>query len=447
MTKCKTIDNEPNWNKILETKKSVRNYLSRRVAELTNEIKDQPVTLEKSHVLHRINWVAQIIYHTLGTIVFLIGKLIAKMGKSKSLYHTCQIKFFNHGTKLYSRAKGLESPSALLVKSHNGFNLNKSKIPFRTDLIYNRESFDMAKIEGNCYGTCYLFNLLYLEGKKKFPDLSDRELLIKISHFMRDGALPEASIIQLIPEDNTRKHLSTFYPEVNELMHIRPEERQLERIDIMKSEAMKEGIEKLKMLKIGIPYQLTTRTSITGNLHATLVIRTGEEEFYWFDPCRGLTFFNGKEGIKKLLRLWEYGTQQKCEISDLDKCQTRIDQSTDDFIRRHNLNASQAELLKNVESQIKERKSWDQILNMQDIKDQQNLVRHYFETYREHVNYLREFQFAFGHIKGIFLTPMQHSIVGRRANKSQTVKCYYWEKNRENEPLECPVSETPNERF
>lgn len=427
------------WNQRFKSKDSLKNYLSHRIVELTDELKDQPLKLEQTGACSRLKWIAQLIYHAWGVIVFSLGKLIGKMCRSDKLRHRCQIKFFNHGTKLYSRAKALECSKELLVKSHNGFNLSRSKVVLRRDINYNGKRFDMSTIKGNCLGTCYLFTLLYLKGKKKFPNLTDREILLKIAHLMRHGALPEASIVQLMPSEDLRDHLASFYPEVEQHLKIRPEKRHLERIDITKDEPKTERITKLKSLKSGVPYQLTTRTGITGGLHATLLFRTGEAEFFWYDSCRGLTAFQGEKGMKKLLNLWDYGKQQKCEKSDLNRVQKLVDNTTVDFNKRHNLNGNQVGLLTNIETQIKTGKSWEQIEKIAGVEPQKNLVRHYFETHRENINIQNDFKYHFGRAKGVFLTPMLHSIVGRNNHHDQNVMCHYWRENRVDQPLECPL--------
>lgn len=435
---------EPDWGAHLKTKESFSSYLSRRVEDLAIELKEQPTRLEKTKVAERFVWIAKLIYHTLCTIVFLIGKLIAKIGKSKKLSHNCKIHFFNHGTKLYSRAKALLSPKELLVKSHNGFNLNRSNVAFRRDLQYNSTPLDMSSISGNCFGICYLFSLLYIEGKQKFPDLSDRELLIKISHLMRDGALPESSIVQLLDPDDVREHLSNFLPEAGELFKIRPESRQLDRIDILKSEIKGKnpvGIDKLKEVRVGVPYLLITRTGITGNTHSTLLIRTGNKAFYWFDSCRGLTSFEGDKGMKKLLRLWEYGTQQKHEKEDLIRAQKALVRLIDDFVKRHNLNDHEKQLLKKVEEYAKAGKPWNKIVELKSVKEQKNLVRHFFDTFLEGANRKEAAVYDQGLISGVLLTPFLHGIIGKYPSHDQKVRCYYWKEDRkeEEELLKCTV--------
>lgn len=432
----------PNWNEILHTKESCRNYLSFRVHELTNQIQDQPQTLEKTSACYRVVWVAKIVYHLGGTVVFSLAKIFSKMCRASDLYNRCQVRFFNHGTKLYALVKALSCSNQLLVKTHNGFNLNRSNISLKNDLKYNGKPFHLSETKGNCFGSSYLFYLLYLEGKKKFPNLSDRELLIKIAQFTKEGALPEASIFQFIPDNDTIEHLLSFYPTNENLFKTRPENRHLERIDIMDFEAEKtssQGVEKLKMLRVGVPYSLTTRTWITGRLHNTLVIRAAEEEFYWFDPSCGLRAFTGEAEMKKLLILWEFGTQQKCEKAAINQAQKRIDGLTDDFIQRHNLDAPEIKVVKELTEHIKEGKSWNEIQSIPGVKDHEQLAQHYFETYREDVNRLQKVHFDYGKPKGVFLTPMEHQVIGKVLAKSQSVRCYYWNENRKDEPYKCPV--------
>ncbi|HSN66705.1 MAG TPA: hypothetical protein VLS94_08695 [Fusibacter sp.] len=63
---------EPDWNSLLSTEKNAVTYLSGRIKELTAALNEVPINLEKTSLLHRVKWVAEIAYHTLRLILFAV---------------------------------------------------------------------------------------------------------------------------------------------------------------------------------------------------------------------------------------------------------------------------------------------------------------------------------------------------------------------------------------
>lgn len=355
------------WNRVLETPSSVKKYLNKRVDILTDELQDIQPQYEKTTVLHRIKWVAQILYHTARVIFYSLGKVFATIIRSKTLLRKCSLQFYDATCRIGSRVLSFSCHRELLIATHSGHDFSRSKISNYQDLIYDGKPFDVSNTTGNCAGVQRLFTLLYLKGRIKFSEMDAGDLIRKIAQLLSKGVHPESAILQQLQCSQMNRELfSELSEECLKLSQIEPEHRKLSFIYFQKPETQDDippSIEKLRKLDLHRPYFLTTRSNLVSVLHATALIRTGEDEFYSFDSLRGLTFFSGVEKMEKLVRLWDYGPRTRGEKKLIQAYTKTLDDHIVDFKKRYNVSAENALILDEVDTMMKQGILFDEIID------------------------------------------------------------------------------------
>lgn len=429
---------EPDWHGILESHSSLNNYLKARVDLLTDELLTLHPRYEKTTLPHRIKWIAQIIYHSARVIFYTLGKGLATCICSRALHRKCSILFFDAATRLYSRYCEFSCHQELLIKGHNGPNLERSKIAFKTDLEYNGSPFDASNLTGNCAGMQLLFTLLFLRTKLRFPDIDSKTLIEKIATLLSNGALPEAMVLQ--PLQNSKEVRELFvelFDECHTLLEIRPEKRELDCLFLDKSETT---IDKLQTLTLDKPYFLTTRTWITGRCHSTCLIRTGQKEYYWYNSVFGLAVFSGASEMKKLINLWGYGPLTEGERQVLQHNKITMECYPYTFCERHKLSSKQASLVKQVDEMMKRGATWEKVKKDLASPENTTLLQHYFQDRSEiETLYLGATETIAPPMEAALL-PYSYAIVSRNYGKGQGVKCHSFSgENHAWEDQPCPL--------
>lgn len=294
------------WGQILETEKTTLSFLDKRVKEITEQLKSQTVTYEKTNALQRIKWVAQIIFHSLRLIGFFLLEKSVCLFRLEKLQRRFSIKVSDALMRIGALAFRFKCHKELLIASHNSHNLKASKLYLERNIKMDGVPFDTLQQIGKCWGSISLFTALFLKAREMYPATPMNELIIKIGSLFKHGAPPEASILQNMQGSRGRTTSKLFSRLFNDFKEYCNGDKKYESLTISKKEITQDplsSIEKFNQLEIGKPYHILNRVL---GLHSSLIIRTDSKEFFFFDPNVGLSIFNGDNRIRRLPKMPGY---------------------------------------------------------------------------------------------------------------------------------------------
>lgn len=357
MNNVSNFSEQPDWHKILKTKDSAQSFLSKRITDLAGKLEFQKFSYEKTNLLHRIKWVAQIVFQALRVIVFFILKTCSF--KSKKIERRYLIKLSDATLRLASLTFRFKCANELLISSYNSHNLKASNLYLKRDITMDGKPFDTLYFWGKCHGMCTLFNLLYLKAQETFPSMPAGEIIMKIGSLFKEGAPPEASILQDWQCGDAEKSAELFSmlsKDFKKYYETSSHKREYKNWTISAKQAKEanHAIGPLNKLKIGTPYHIGTRVY---GLHANLLIRTADKEFYWFDPNIGLSVFKGEKGMQRLPKMLGYEKKAEKMIEREKKAKNWENELEKDFKKDHLLTPKEINILGNIFNLLKMKKN------------------------------------------------------------------------------------------
>lgn len=303
MAAMNKIQSGNNWVQILETKEKTFTFLDKRIKELTNQLETNKITYAQKSACHRIKWVAQIIFQAFRVIVFFLLEKTASLFRLKKFERLCALKVNDAYMHIGAFAFRFKCYKELVITAHNNHDLNASKIFLERNIKMDGKPFDTLQVVGKCWGMNQLFTILFLKAKEKYPDLKLNQLILAIASLFRTGAPPEASIMQNFQGDrwlNCFDLFTTFFKDFRSIRDKYPSWI-IEKKDVNQKNLR--SIEILNQLEVGQPYEVKNRVF---GLHSSLLIRSAEKEFFFFDPNVGLSVYRGDKGIRKVTKMAGY---------------------------------------------------------------------------------------------------------------------------------------------
>lgn len=329
MNSTSNVGHNINWVETLKTQDSAVSFLGKQVVEMTKQLENQTYTLEETGTLHRIKWIAEIALYALRTAVFFVLEKGACLFRADDMERRFSVHLSDALLHIGSLVFRFKCADDLLIASHNSHDLAVSNLYLEQNIEMDGASFDTLQFWGKCWGMSALYALLFLKGREFYPDMPLDELVLKIGSVFQNGAPSEASIMQNF-QSSKFKAMSKLFADLSQdfKKYCKTPEDQLKfkSWTITETEALEESplaTETLEQLEIGKPYYLRTRVL---GLHANCLIRTGEKEFFWFDPNIGLCVFKGNEGLRRLPKMlgYEKATRKEAESQWLPSNAIRI---------------------------------------------------------------------------------------------------------------------------
>ena len=197
--------------------------------------------------------------------------------------------------------------------------------------------------------------------------------------------------------------------------------RNLTRLLISSSTKDKQLVEQLSKMELNKPYTIISR--IGNGLHQTMMIRVNEKKFYYFDPNRGLHYYEGNKGMGRLERMFNYGKRTPSEIKYLKAIKASFDQKHQRFIDEHALNAEQKLLIESIKNAFDKGLPWEEFsstIPYQEI----NLARHYYEHRRLHSFFVKAADYATAPNNSIGIYPFDEYLVNT-ANNIPGIHCQH----------------------